>query len=43
MLVESVQTGVEALIGGLADGTVDRVDGDDFFDLPDYGWDTAND
>ncbi|TYC23652.1 zinc carboxypeptidase [Micromonospora sp. MP36] len=43
MLVKSVQTGVESLIGGLADGTVDRVDGDDFFDLPDYGWDTTND
>ncbi|MEU4645587.1 M14 family zinc carboxypeptidase [Micromonospora sp. NPDC023814] len=43
MLVQSVQTGVESLLGGLADGTVDRVDGDDFFDLPDYGWDTTND
>ncbi|MFE9203481.1 M14 family zinc carboxypeptidase [Micromonospora sp. NPDC007230] len=43
MLVKSVQTGVESLLGGLADGTVDRVDGDDFFDLPDYGWDTTND
>ncbi|MEU5950311.1 M14 family zinc carboxypeptidase [Micromonospora sp. NPDC047465] len=43
MLVQSVQTGVESLLNGLADGTVDRVDGDDFFDLPDYGWDTTND
>lgn len=43
MLVQSVRTGVESLISGLADGTVDRVDGDDFFDLPDYGWDTAAD
>ncbi|MEV0808198.1 M14 family zinc carboxypeptidase [Micromonospora sp. NPDC050200] len=43
MLVQSVRTGVESLILGLADGTVDRVDGDDFFDLPDYGWDTAAD
>ncbi|MCW3844224.1 M14 family zinc carboxypeptidase [Micromonospora yasonensis] len=43
MLVKSVQTGVESLLGGLADGTVDQVDGDHFFDLPDYGWDTTND
>ncbi|MEU4780562.1 M14 family zinc carboxypeptidase [Micromonospora sp. NPDC023633] len=43
MLVQSVQTGIESLVSGLADGTVDRVDGDDFFDLPDYGWDTTND
>ena len=24
-------------------GEVDRLDGDDFFDLPDYGWDTSSD
>ncbi|MFI6231204.1 M14 family zinc carboxypeptidase [Micromonospora echinospora] len=43
MFVQSVQTGIQSLIDGLADGTVDEVEGDDFFDLPDYGWDTTND
>jgi hypothetical protein len=42
MLVQSVRTGVEALIDGLATGSVDSLDGDDFFDLPDYGWDNAD-
>jgi hypothetical protein len=42
MLVQSVRTGVEALIDGLATGSVDELDGDDFFDLPDYGWDNAD-
>ena len=42
MLVESVRTGVEALIDGLATDSVDTLDGDDFFDLPDYGWDNAD-
>jgi hypothetical protein len=37
-----VRTGVEALIDGLATGSVDSLDGDDFFDLPDYGWDNAD-
>jgi len=41
-LVQSVRTGVEALIDGLATGSVDALDGDDFFDLPDYGWDNAD-
>jgi hypothetical protein len=43
MFVQSVQTGIQSLIDGLADGTVDEVEGDDFFDVPDYGWDTTND
>jgi hypothetical protein len=42
MLVQSVRAGVEALIDGLATGSVDTLDGDDFFDLPDYGWDNAD-
>ena len=42
MLVQSVRTGVESLIDGLATDSVDTLDGDDFFDLPDYGWDNAD-
>ena len=42
MLTQSVRTGVESLIDGLATGSVDTLDGDDFFDLPDYGWDNAD-
>lgn len=41
MLVQSVRTGVEALIAGLAIGGVDTLDGDDFFDLPAHGRDNA--
>jgi hypothetical protein len=43
MLVQSVRTGVESLIDAMATGSVDTLDGDDFFTLPDYGWDTADD
>jgi hypothetical protein len=43
MLVQSVQTGLESLLAAMASGEVDRLDGDDFFDLPDYGWDTSSD
>jgi predicted deacylase len=43
MLVQSVRTGVEALIDAMATGEVDTLDGDAFFDLPDYGWDTEGD
>ncbi|KAE8766151.1 zinc carboxypeptidase [Georgenia thermotolerans] len=43
MLVRSVQTGVESLIDAMATGEVDTLDGDDFFELPDYGWDTQAD
>jgi hypothetical protein len=43
MLVQSVQTGVESLIDSMATGSVDTLHGDDFFKLPDYGWDTAAD
>jgi hypothetical protein len=43
MLVQSVRTGIESLLGGLATGSVDSLDGDDFLDLPDYGWDTTAD
>lgn len=43
MLVRSVRTGVESLIDAMATGEVDTLDGDAFFELPDYGWDTAAD
>jgi hypothetical protein len=43
MLVQSVRTGVESLLAAMASGEVDRLDGDDFFELPDYGWDTSSD
>ncbi|WP_223189403.1 M14 family zinc carboxypeptidase [Nonomuraea terrae] len=43
MFVQSVRTGIESLMDGLATGSADTLDGDDFFDLPDYGWDTAAD
>jgi hypothetical protein len=42
MLVRSVRTGVESLIDAMATRAVDTLDGDDFFKLPDYGWDTAD-
>jgi hypothetical protein len=34
-----VEAGVRGLVQRLADGSVDTLDGDRFFDLPDYGWD----
>lgn len=43
MLIQAVQTGVESLLGSMASGAVDQLDGDDFFELPDYGWDTTGD
>ena len=43
MLIRSVRTGVESLIEAMASGEVDRLDGDDFFDLPDYGWEQSGD
>lgn len=43
MLVQSVRTGVESLLAAMASGEVDRLDGDNFFELPDYGWDTNSD
>ncbi len=42
MLVQTVRTGVESLLTAMASGEVDRLDGDDFFGLPDYGWDTGS-
>lgn len=42
MLVQSVRTGVESLIDAMATGEVDTLDGDDFFELPDYGWEDAD-
>ena len=38
-LTAIVTAGVEGLAKRLADGSVDALDGDRFFDLPDYGWD----
>jgi hypothetical protein len=43
MLVQTVRTGVESLLEAMASGEVDRLDGDEFFELPDYGWDTDSD
>jgi len=42
MLVQSVRTGVESLIDAMATGEVDTLDGDAFFELPDYGWEDAD-
>jgi Zinc carboxypeptidase len=38
-LTAIVEAGVAGLAHRLADGSVDMLDGDRFFDLPDYGWD----
>jgi Zinc carboxypeptidase len=38
-LTAIVEAGVEGLAKRLADGSVDTLNGDRFFDLPDYGWD----
>jgi len=43
MMTQTVQTGLTSLAAALADGSADRLDGDDFYDLPDYGWDTSGD
>ena len=43
MLVKTVQTGLESLIDSMATGEVDTLDGDDFFEYPDYGWDDSAD
>jgi hypothetical protein len=43
MLTQSVRAGLESLIDSMATGAVDSLDGDAFFDLPDYGWDIAAD
>ncbi|MGH8867710.1 MAG: M14 family zinc carboxypeptidase [Actinomycetes bacterium] len=42
MLVQSVRTGVEGIVDGLATDSVDTLDGDAFFDLPDYGWEESD-
>ncbi|MPZ60499.1 MAG: zinc carboxypeptidase [Propionibacteriales bacterium] len=42
MLTESVQTGVESMLDAMATGEVDTLNGDDFFDYPDYGWDQGS-
>ncbi|CAM3636535.1 M14 family zinc carboxypeptidase [Isoptericola cucumis] len=42
MLVQTVRTGVESLIDAMATGEVDTLDGDAFFELPDYGWEDAD-
>jgi hypothetical protein len=38
-LTAIVEAGVAGLAHRLADGSVDHLDGDRFFELPDYGWD----
>ena len=42
-LAAIVRAGVNGLATRLADGSVDALDGDRFFDLPDYGWDEGGD
>ena len=42
-LTAIVEAGVDGLARRLADGSVDTLDGDRFFDLPDYGWDDVSD
>ena len=43
MMTEAVETGVLSMLTAMADGSVETLDGDDFFDYPDYGWDTTAD
>lgn len=43
MLVQTVQTGIESLIDSMATGAVDNLNGDNFFDYPDYGWEESAD
>jgi hypothetical protein len=43
MMTTAVQTGVLSMLTAMADGTVETLDGDDFFDYPDYGWDAVGD
>lgn len=38
VLTDTVETGVRSLADGLATGSVDGLDGDAFFDIPDAGW-----
>ncbi|NLU70742.1 M14 family zinc carboxypeptidase [Streptomyces sp. HNM0574] len=35
----TVRTGVESIMKGVATGSADRLDGEEFFTLPTYGWD----
>ncbi|NUL45222.1 zinc carboxypeptidase [Cellulosimicrobium funkei] len=42
MLTKTVETGLVSMLESMADGSVDELDGDDFFEYPDYGWDTAS-
>ena len=41
MLTTAVETGLLAMLTAMADGSVETLDGDRFFDYPDYGWDTT--
>ncbi len=36
MLTAVVEAGITGIASGMADGSVDQLDGDDFFDLPKY-------
>lgn len=42
MLTKTVETGVMSLLTAMADGTVETLNGDDFYSYPDYGWDTGS-
>lgn len=43
MMTTAVETGVISMLTAMADGSVNTLDGDDFYDYPDYGWDTEGD
>ncbi len=44
MMTTAVQTGVLSMLTAMADGTVQTLDGDDFYDYPHYNnWDTYRD
>lgn len=43
MMTTAVETGVLSMLTVMADGSVETLDGDDFFDYLDYGWDTSAD
>jgi Zinc carboxypeptidase len=42
-LAAIVEAGVDGIARRLADGSIETLDGDRFFDLPDYGWDDDGD
>lgn len=43
MFIQAVENGLWGIMGAMATGEVDELDGDDFFDLPHTGWESAED